>query len=111
MSFQVQVSGHSTDPHNEVIKAAAIAFANSLKESLGELATVTLTGYSGDSSGYISFGDGDRYPPAPVVETAAEPEPQASEPAPSESPSEAGTEPAPAEPTAPEAPAAPGDGA
>jgi hypothetical protein len=111
MSFQVTVSGHSPDPHNDTVKSAAIAFANSLKDALGESATVTLTGYSGDSSGYISFADGDRYPAAPVVEA----EPQASEPAPSESPSEAGTEPAPAEPevtTAPtDPPTAPGDGA
>lgn len=74
MSFQVQVSGHSTDPHNEVIKAAAVAFANSVAEALGPLATVTLSGYSGDSTGYTTFGDADRYPaPAPAAETAAEP--------------------------------------
>lgn len=74
MSFNVTVTGHSTDPHNDTVKGAAVAFANALKETLGEGATVTLSGYSGDSTGYITFGDADRFAPGPAAETATPPE-------------------------------------
>ncbi len=53
MSYQISISGHSSDDHNAKVKEVAEDAARKLKELPG--ATVTLSGYSNDNTGRIDL--------------------------------------------------------
>jgi hypothetical protein len=53
MSFQINISGHSSENHNDQVKAVAEEAARKLKALPGS--TVTLGGYSNDNTGRINL--------------------------------------------------------
>lgn len=53
MSYNISISGHSSEPHNAEVKAIAEEAAKKLQALPGS--TVTLSGYSNDNTGNITL--------------------------------------------------------
>jgi hypothetical protein len=65
MSYSISISGHSSEPHNEIVKQGAEDLARKLQALPGS-SGVTLSGYSNDGTGSVTLATPEPESAAPA---------------------------------------------